>query len=109
MTAFRSIAAATGEPRGPDLATHTAQDVATACAAAEAAFDTYRATSREERATFLETIAQNILDLGDALIEAAMAESGLPAPPRRRAWPHRGPASPLRAGGASGRLAGSAH
>ncbi|WP_343612782.1 aldehyde dehydrogenase (NADP(+)) [Novosphingobium sp.] len=80
MTAFRSIAAATGEPRGPDLATHTAQDVATACAAAEAAFDTYRATSREERAAFLETIARNILDLGDALIEAAMAESGLPRP-----------------------------
>ncbi|WP_068082445.1 aldehyde dehydrogenase (NADP(+)) [Novosphingobium rosa] len=80
MTAFRSIAAATGEPRGPDLATHAAQDVATACSAAEAAFDTYRATSRDERAAFLETIAQNILDSGDALIEAAMAESGLPRP-----------------------------
>jgi NADP-dependent aldehyde dehydrogenase len=80
MTAFRSIAAATGEPRGPDLPTHNAQDVAAACAAAEASFDTYRATSRESRAAFLETIAQNILDLGDGLIEAAMAESGLPRP-----------------------------
>jgi hypothetical protein len=29
------------------------------------------------RARLLETIAQNILDLGDALIERCMAESGL--------------------------------
>ncbi|UMR31100.1 aldehyde dehydrogenase (NADP(+)) [Massilia sp. MB5] len=49
-----------------------------ACALAAGAFDAYRETGLEERARFLEAIAQNILDLGPALIERAMAESGLP-------------------------------
>ena len=49
-----------------------------ACALAQAAFDLYRETAPQRRAHFLETIAQNILDLGDALIERAMAETGLP-------------------------------
>jgi 2,5-dioxopentanoate dehydrogenase len=49
-----------------------------ACALAEEAFDAYRATSLEERATFLEPIAQGILDLGPVLIERAMQETGLP-------------------------------
>ncbi|MEL0211238.1 MAG: aldehyde dehydrogenase family protein, partial [Novosphingobium sp.] len=39
---------------------------------------TYRATTREERAAFLEAIASEILAIGDDLIEAAMSESGLP-------------------------------
>ncbi|NRR32869.1 aldehyde dehydrogenase (NADP(+)) [Oxalobacteraceae bacterium] len=51
-----------------------------ACRLAEAAFDTYRATSDEQRAVFLETIAGQILALGDVLIERTMAESGLPRP-----------------------------
>jgi len=42
------------------------------------AFDEYRNLALEQRAKFLEDIAQNILDLGDALIERAMAETGLP-------------------------------
>ena len=37
----------------------------------------YRATGTEERARFLDTIAANILGLGDALIERACAETGL--------------------------------
>ncbi|MGV7208572.1 aldehyde dehydrogenase (NADP(+)) [Oxalobacteraceae bacterium A2-2] len=45
---------------------------------AEAAFDVYRNTGLEQRARFLETIADRIMDLGPALIERAMAESGLP-------------------------------
>lgn len=49
-----------------------------ACALAQDAFDLYRETSPEQRARFLENIAQQILDLGDALIVRAMAESGLP-------------------------------
>ncbi|MGP9664823.1 aldehyde dehydrogenase (NADP(+)) [Halomonas sp. AOP22-C1-8] len=42
------------------------------------ALDTYRETSLEARATFLETIANEIEAIGDELIERAMAESGLP-------------------------------
>lgn len=78
MTEFRSVVAATGEPTGPAFAVHGPAEVGAACAAAAAAFDAYRATTREERAAFLETIAAEILAIGDDLIEAAMRESGLP-------------------------------
>lgn len=78
MTEFRSIDARTGQPHGPALAVHGIDDVARLCAAAEAAFDTFRATDRETRALFLERIAEEILAIGEPLIEAAMRESGLP-------------------------------
>ncbi len=42
------------------------------------AFGTYRETTLEERALFLERIAENILDLEDELVERASAETGLP-------------------------------
>lgn len=78
MTEFRSVVAATGEPVGAPFPEHGPAEVAAACSAAAAAFDTYRATSREARARFLETIADEIVALGDQLVEAAMDESGLP-------------------------------
>ncbi len=43
-----------------------------------AAFAAYRQTSDESKALFLETIAQHIEALGDALIEQASAETHLP-------------------------------
>ncbi|KQW91496.1 2,5-dioxovalerate dehydrogenase [Massilia sp. Root418] len=49
-----------------------------ACALAEQAFDRYRETGLEQRARFLETIADRIMDIGPALIERAMQETGLP-------------------------------
>lgn len=49
-----------------------------ACRLAEAAFDPFRALSNDARATFLDTVAAQILALGDALIVRAMSESGLP-------------------------------
>jgi len=49
-----------------------------ACRAAEAAFDTFRSISDEQRAVFLETIAAQIVELGDTLVERAVAETGLP-------------------------------
>ena len=45
---------------------------------ATAAFDTYRNLPLARRAALLEAIADNIVALGDALIERAHAESGLP-------------------------------
>ena len=42
------------------------------------AFDTYRNLPLAKRAEFLEAIADNIVALGDTLIERAHAESGLP-------------------------------
>jgi NADP-dependent aldehyde dehydrogenase len=55
-----------------------AADLQRACELADAAFDVYRATGLEARAKFLETIADRIMDLGPALIERAMQETGLP-------------------------------
>jgi alpha-ketoglutaric semialdehyde dehydrogenase len=53
-------------------------EVDQACALAAQAFDTYRNAPLEKRARFLEAIAQNILDIGDELIERAHIESALP-------------------------------
>ncbi|MDP3549267.1 MAG: aldehyde dehydrogenase (NADP(+)) [Novosphingobium sp.] len=78
MTEFRSVVAATGQPQGPAFTVHGPAEVAALCAAAADAFDAYRATTRETRAAFLEKITEEILGIGDELIEAAMSESGLP-------------------------------
>ncbi|MET0270676.1 MAG: aldehyde dehydrogenase (NADP(+)) [Sphingomonas sp.] len=75
---FHSIDAQTGAPFGEAHAVSDAGDVEAACAAAEAAFDPYRALPREARATFLDAIAEEIVAIGEPLIEAAMRESGLP-------------------------------
>ena len=74
----RAINPATGANLEPAFAIASEADVARACELAAQAFDVYRATSPEARATFLETIADNIMEIGDALIERANEESGLP-------------------------------
>ena len=56
----------------------TPEQIDRACASAGAAFDTFRATSDEQRAQFLDTVAEQILAIGDELIERAMLETGLP-------------------------------
>jgi 2,5-dioxopentanoate dehydrogenase len=76
--AVRAVNPATGEQMEPPFGEGSAEDVNAACELAEAAFDPYRAVSLENRAKFLEVIAQGILDLGDILVERVMAESGLP-------------------------------
>lgn len=76
-SAFRSVDAVTGQSYGPDFALDGIAEVRAACAAAEAAFDAYRATDAEARAVFLERIGAEILALGDDLIVTAMRESGL--------------------------------
>ncbi|MFN3305504.1 MAG: aldehyde dehydrogenase family protein, partial [Roseateles sp.] len=53
-------------------------DLEEACAAAQAAFQPYRALPYAERAVFLEAIAEEVEAIGDALIARAMAETGLP-------------------------------
>ena len=62
----------------PEFGMATEDDAAAACVLAGQAFDSYRATNPEQRARFLETIAERILGLGSALIERATQESGLP-------------------------------
>jgi len=75
---FRAVNPASGEPLEPAFAFAGAAEVARASALAWDAFDRFRQTGPEERAQFLETIGFNILALGDALIERACAETGLP-------------------------------
>lgn len=62
----------------PEFGTASEADVQQACALAEEAFDTYRETTLEQRATFLESIADGILGLGASLIDRAVLETGLP-------------------------------
>nr|WP_286009663.1 aldehyde dehydrogenase (NADP(+)) [Salinicola sp. S1-1-2] len=73
-----AINPATGERLSPEFPGGTPADVARACELAWSAFDSYRETAPSARATFLETVADEIEGLGDALIERAVAESGLP-------------------------------
>ncbi len=70
----------TGAPLEPAIAASAASDVARLCAAASDAAPLYRETTLEQRAGFLEAIAAEIMELGDALIERVMAETGLPRP-----------------------------
>ncbi|MES2071144.1 MAG: aldehyde dehydrogenase (NADP(+)) [Pseudomonadota bacterium] len=76
--AFQSFSPATGEYLQPLFHTAGQAEIARAAALAQAAFDGYRETGHEQRARFLETIAEQILALGDELILRAMAETGLP-------------------------------
>ena len=76
--AFHGRIAATGEAMPEGFGEAGEADVAQACAWAEAAFDAYRETEPAARAQFLETVADEIMNLGDPLVEAASAESGLP-------------------------------
>ena len=56
----------------------TDQEVDEAVILAKNAFDEYRLKSNKERAVFLESIAENILALGDDLIQRCMLETALP-------------------------------
>lgn len=75
---FQAVDPSTGQTIEGDFSSATAADAAEACALAEAAFPAYAGLSPDDRATFLETIAEAILAIGDGLIERAMRESGLP-------------------------------
>jgi NADP-dependent aldehyde dehydrogenase len=56
----------------------TAEDVDRAMHHAEEAFAIYRRTTPEQRAAFLDQIAEEIIALGDTLIERCHRETGLP-------------------------------
>ncbi|WP_163578230.1 aldehyde dehydrogenase (NADP(+)) [Halomonas faecis] len=75
---INAVDPATGETLEPTYVGGTRAEVERACELAETAFASYRESTLEERATFLETVASEIEALGDALVERAMAETGLP-------------------------------
>lgn len=67
---------ATGQAH--DYAVGTAAHVDAACVAAEEAFWTYGYTTRDERAAFLNAIADEIEARADAITQIGMEETGLP-------------------------------
>ncbi|WP_428390395.1 aldehyde dehydrogenase (NADP(+)) [Lichenicoccus sp.] len=77
---LRGVDASSGAALEPGFGGASKAQLDAACAAAWEAFDAYRETGLEQRAAFLEHIAGNILELGDALIDRCVAETGLPRP-----------------------------
>ncbi|AOF96086.1 aldehyde dehydrogenase (NADP(+)) [Sphingobium sp. RAC03] len=75
---FYAINPATGEKGDIAFSSAMPAEVEEATKLADAAFDSFSTLAPDARATFLETVADNIVAIGDLLIETAMAESGLP-------------------------------
>ncbi|MBE7248506.1 MAG: aldehyde dehydrogenase family protein, partial [Actinomycetospora chiangmaiensis] len=75
---FQARNPATGAVLEPPFSAAGAAEVSAACALAEAAFPSLSETAPEARATFLESVAAAVEDLGAPLIERAVAETGLP-------------------------------
>nr|WP_315217313.1 aldehyde dehydrogenase (NADP(+)) [uncultured Duganella sp.] len=76
--AFRAYNPSLQQSMDPEFTTADVDQIDQACRLAEAAFDTFRSLSDEKRAVFLETIGEQIMALGEVLVERVMAESGLP-------------------------------
>jgi NADP-dependent aldehyde dehydrogenase len=75
---FNAVNPATRSELDTSFYEATSEEVDQAAQKAEKAFKIYRNKSGEEKAVFLETIADEILTLGDELINRCMAETGLP-------------------------------
>ena len=75
---FQGVQAATGEFLPQVFTEATVDEANEALLKASSAFKTFRKISDEKRASFLNAIADEILAIGDLLIQTACAESGLP-------------------------------
>lgn len=68
-----------GSAFAESFAIATASEVDAAVAKAKSAFSSYREVAPTQKADFIEAIADEIMNLGDELVERACGESGLPA------------------------------
>jgi len=75
---LKSLNASTGEALTFDFFQATEQEVNQAVEAAHAAFKTYRHTSPEQRALFLESIADELDALGEDFLNTISQETALP-------------------------------
>lgn len=75
---FRAANPTTGQTLDPPFSAAGPAEVEQACSLAWAAFRPFSELDPELRAKFLETCADQIMALGDELLERAHAESGLP-------------------------------
>ncbi|MDZ7693948.1 MAG: aldehyde dehydrogenase (NADP(+)) [Balneolaceae bacterium] len=74
---YHGINPATDEQLDPQYVEATSKEVDEAVRKAEDAFHVYRAKNGNEKAEFLEAIADEIMELGDDLIQRASTETGL--------------------------------
>lgn len=74
----QSYNASTGEPLPHHFVEATTAEVAAACEKAHAAFRVYRATTLEQRALFLEAVADEIAALDDSFLAIVHQETALP-------------------------------
>lgn len=84
---YQAVNPATGESLGPELSFASEEQISAATAAAAKAAPAFAATSLEERAAFLDACAEQIMALGDELLERVSLETGYP---RGRAENERG-------------------
>ncbi|MFG1496938.1 aldehyde dehydrogenase (NADP(+)) [Saccharospirillum sp. HFRX-1] len=84
---YQAVNPATGEQLGPELSFASEAQVSAATEAAAKALPAFAATSLEDRAAFLEACAEQIMALGDELLERVSLETGYP---RARAENERG-------------------
>lgn len=75
---IQAFSTVTGKDLPTEFIAATDAEIDEAITKAVAAFSIYRNTSFADRADFLDAVGEEILQLGDALIERAHAESGLP-------------------------------
>lgn len=75
---FSATNPTTSEKLAPDFVEATEAELNQAVEAADAAFEAFAAAPAEQVAALLESIAEEILGLGDALLERAHQETGLP-------------------------------
>lgn len=75
---YQAVNPATGEKIAPLLSYASKAQVASAVEAAEAAAPLYANTTAAQRAEFLQRCAEEIMALGDELIERVMQETGYP-------------------------------
>ena len=77
-TTFQAVNPVNNEKLDPLFHEATTDEIDEAVTKAEAAFQVYSQKSGKERAAFLEAIADEIMALGDTLIERCSKETGLP-------------------------------
>ncbi len=77
-TSFQSLWVDKNQPSGQSFHNASHEQVNAAAESALDAFWAYCETTRAQRAEFIETIADNILHLGDELIAITQRETGLP-------------------------------
>ena len=77
---FRATNPAISQPLEPEFHNATKDEIDRAMNLAAEVFDDFRSRSAEERAAFLEAIADETMALGEELLQRANEETGLPMP-----------------------------